>query len=171
MSEARQQAFIDAPVETVWKLISDVERHSDWWPDVVEVECDEVAEGCMYREVIKIPLGTGERNFVIEDFDNPERFHIRCVDTGAFVDISLTEARGGCFVDAAAGMDPKSLGFKVFDTLAGKRYWRRWLEQSLDAMGQVAGERTTERRTERVGDPGLEPGTSSLSERRSDRLS
>ncbi len=141
MSESRQQAFIEAPVGVVWELISDVERHPDWWPDVVEVQCDEVAEGCAYREVIKVPLGTAERNFMIERLDDPQRFQIRCVDTGAFLDISLTEARDGCFVDAAAGMHPKSAGMKVFDTVAGKRYWRRWLEQSLDAMRRVAGER------------------------------
>jgi polyketide cyclase/dehydrase/lipid transport protein len=142
MSDCRQQVFIDAPPRIVWELISEVERHPEWWPDVVEVQCDEgVAEGCKYREVIKVPLGTGERNFLIEDFDDARRFHITCVDTGAFVDISLAEARGGCFVDALAGVDPKSLGFKVFDAVAGKRYWRRWLEQSLDAIRKISGER------------------------------
>jgi hypothetical protein len=30
---------------------------------------------------------------------------------------------------------------KVFDAVAGKRYFRRWLEQSLDAMERVARER------------------------------
>jgi hypothetical protein len=30
---------------------------------------------------------------------------------------------------------------RIFDVVAGKRYFRRWLEQSLDAMERVARER------------------------------
>ena len=38
-------------------------------------------------------------------------------------------------------MDPKSLGFKVFDAVAGRRYFNRWLEESLAAMRRAALER------------------------------
>ena len=130
----------------MWELIRDVEHHPDWWPTVVEVHCDEIAQGCSYREVMKVPLGgTAERNFLIEDMDDPERFRINCVDTGAFVDLTLTEAQGGCFVDAAAGLEAKKLGLKVFDAVAGRRYFRHWLEQSLEAMRSVAQERVSTR--------------------------
>ena len=40
VSRCRRQAFIEAPVEVVWDLIADVERHPEWWPRVIEVECD-----------------------------------------------------------------------------------------------------------------------------------
>ena len=139
MSDARRQTFIAAPREAVWSLIADVERHPDWWPGVIEVDCDQVAEGCQYREVIKVPFGTAERQFEIEDFDDPTRFNIRCVNTGAFVELDLTDAQGGTFVGRGrAGMDPKSLRFKLFDTVAGRRYFARWLEESLEAMGRAA---------------------------------
>jgi uncharacterized protein YndB with AHSA1/START domain len=138
MSEARQQVFIAAPQRAVWELIVDVDRHPDWWPGVIEVDCDQVAEGCQYREVIKVPFGTAERQFEIEDLDDPARFNIRCVNTGAFVQLDLTEAQDGTFVEARAGMDPKSFGFRLFDTVAGQRYFTRWLEESLDAMRKVA---------------------------------
>jgi uncharacterized protein YndB with AHSA1/START domain len=134
--------FIEAPRQVVWELVADVKHHPDWWPDVVEVEGDEIAEGCVYREVIKVPFGgTGERNFLIEDFDDPSRFRINCTTTGGFVDLTLTEAQGGCFVDASVGMVPKKFGMRIFDSVMGPRYFRNWLEKSLDAMNRVATDR------------------------------
>jgi uncharacterized protein YndB with AHSA1/START domain len=141
VSRCRRQTFIAAPRDVVWSLIADVERHPDWWPDVLEVECEEIGPGCEYREVMKVPLGTAERLFRIDEFDDLERFHINCVNTGAFVEIELTAAQDGTFVDAAAGLQPRTVGFKVFDAVAGKRYFDRWLETSLDAMRRVATER------------------------------
>jgi hypothetical protein len=141
VADARQQIFIEAPRKVVWDLIADVEHHPEWWPGVIEVDCDQVAEGCQYREVIKVPFGTAERQFEIDDFDDPTRFNIRCVNTGAFVQMDLTDAQGGTFVDGRAGLDPKSFSFKVFDVVAGQRYFTRWLEESLDAIRDVAKRR------------------------------
>lgn len=141
MSDAHRQAFIAAPREVVWDLIADVEHHPEWWPGVIEVECEQVGEGCQYREVMKVPFGKGERNFLIEDFDDPARFHIRCTSTGGFVQLDLTDAQGGTFVEGRAGMDPMKLGFKVFDRVMGAGYFNRWLEESLDAIEKVATER------------------------------
>jgi ribosome-associated toxin RatA of RatAB toxin-antitoxin module len=39
MSEVRQQVLIEASPEVVWELITDVNRHPEWWPDVEEVHC------------------------------------------------------------------------------------------------------------------------------------
>ena len=41
--------MVDAPVERVWELIGDVNRHPEWWPRVEEVECDVLDVGCTYR--------------------------------------------------------------------------------------------------------------------------
>jgi carbon monoxide dehydrogenase subunit G len=141
LSRCRKQVFIPAPREVVWSLVTDVDRHPEWWPGVLEVDCDEVGPGCEYREVIKVPFGTAERLFRIDDFDDPARFHINCVNTGAFVSIDLTAAQGGTFVAAEAGMNPKTVGLKVFDPVAGRRYFDRWLDRSLEAMREVATER------------------------------
>ena len=97
MSLCRQQAFIDAPPEVVWNLLSDIDRHAEWWPGFVEVECDRLETGCEYRQVVTDPFGK----------DTAETFSLR-----------------GLFAPPPA-----------------------------------------------VGDPGLEPGTSSLSETRSNQLS
>jgi hypothetical protein len=175
MSEARQQILIEAPVEVVWEAIKDVDHHGDWWPQTVEVECEGLEKGCTYRFVEKMPLGTAERQFMVTELDECQRFRINCMGTGTFVDMTLTGARGETFVDGLAGMEPRKARYRVFDAVAGKRYFTRWLEQSLAALRRVALERTETRQAQpggsRVGDPGLEPGTSSLSEKRSDRLS
>jgi hypothetical protein len=141
MSEARQQALIDAPPEVVWDLIADVNRHPEWWPDVVEVECDDFHKGCTYREVKKVPLGTEELDLVVEEADDCRRFRINCVKTGSFLDLALTAAQDRTFVDASAGMNPIGLQYKVFDILAGRRYFNRWLERSLAAMQEIASNR------------------------------
>jgi uncharacterized protein YndB with AHSA1/START domain len=141
VSEVRQQGLIGAPRQAVWDVIIDVERHPEWWPDTVEVECDEVSEGCTYREVAKVPIGTAERRFMIEELDEPSEFRIRCVTSGAFVHLAFTDAQTGTFVDAAAGMDPVSTRFRILDTVVGKRHWQGWLSRWFDSLDQVARQR------------------------------
>jgi|SRR5215212_2493500 len=139
LSAARRQAFIDAPVERVWELISDVDRHPEWWPRIVEVQCEGIEEGCTYRAVTKTPMGTQELTVNIEQLTECEHLTIRCIDTGTYVNMALTEAQGGTFLDAEAGMDPKGFGNRVFDTIAGKRYFRSWMAQTCEALQRVAG--------------------------------
>jgi len=138
VSEARQQAFIDAPVELVWELVSDVDRHPEWWPRVLEVECDGLEAGCTYREVIQTPLGKDEMTIRVDALDDCKELLIRCVNTGTFVHLLLTEAQDGTFLDAKFGMEPSKLRGRIFDLVAGKRFFRTWLRESVDAMQRVA---------------------------------
>ena len=141
MSDCRRQAHIDAPIQVVWDLIADVERHEEWWPRVVEIQCEELGEGCTYRQVIRTPFGNDEMKLRIEALDECEQFRIRCVDTGTFVTFALTAAQDGTFVDGRMGMDPEGLANRVFDAVAGRIYFRNWLAESLDAMGKAAEQR------------------------------
>ena len=141
MSDCRRQALIDAPIETVWELVRDVNRHPEWWPRVVDVECEGLEEGCTYRQVTQSPFGYQELNVVVDRLDEMRELRIRCTNTGTFVDLALTPAAEGTFVDARFGMEPVGTRMRVFDAVAGRRYFRRWLEQSLDAMEQVAVEK------------------------------
>jgi hypothetical protein len=141
MSDCRQQAWIDAPVSVVWDLVRDVDRHPEWWPKVVEVECEGIEEGCTYRQVTETPFGYQDLDVVVDRLDELREMRIRCINTGTFVDLALTDMRGGTLVDARFGMEPPTARMKLFDAVAGKRYFRRWLEQSLDAMQRVARER------------------------------
>jgi uncharacterized protein YndB with AHSA1/START domain len=141
MSDARWQTHIDAPVQVVWDLIADVDHHPEWWPRVVEVHCEGLEEGCTYREVVKGPVGEDEMRMRVDKLEDCEDFLIRCVNTGAFVRFALTEAQGGTFVEGQMGMEPQAIQYRLFDLVAGRRYFRRWLEASLDAMNNAATER------------------------------
>jgi len=141
MSDSRQQVWIDAPLKVVWELIADINRHPQWWPRVVEVNCEELAVGCTYREVVSTPVGKDEMELEIERLDDCEELAIRCINSGTFVQFALTEAQGGTFVDGRMGMDPQGLVYRVVDTIVGQRYFRAWLADSLDSMRRVACER------------------------------
>ena len=141
MSDCRNQVHIDAPIAVVWGLIADVARHPEWWPRVIEIECDELGEGCHYREVVRTPFGVDEMDLRIDSMRDPEDFEIHCVNTGTFVKFALTEAQGGTFVDARMGMEPDGLASRVFDATAGRIYFRRWLAASLESLRDAAEER------------------------------
>lgn len=141
MAQHRQQVFIDVPVATVWALVGDPRRHAEWWPRVVDVQCDGLEEGCVVREVMRSPTGRIETDVSVERLDDCREIRMRCLDTGTFTRWLLTEARGGTFVDAEFGIDPLDWSGRIFDIVAGKRYFRRWLEQSVDALREAAGER------------------------------
>ena len=139
MSACRRQAHIDAPVQVIWELVSNPNRHPEWIPRVVEVECAEIGQGCTYRRVFKTPVGSDETTFEIEKLDDCHELVVRCLDSGTFHRFVLTEAAGGTFVDLEAGMDPRSPTYKLIDVLTGKRFYRRWTEQTLEALATAAG--------------------------------
>lgn len=142
MSECRQQAWIDAPKEVVWELIADVNRHPEWWPRIVEVDCEELSETCTYRELVQTPFGgTEEFNISVDRLDDPREMKVRCLNTGTFFHLVLTEAQGGTFVEGRFGMEPNGIANRAFDAIAGRRYFRRWLADSLESMDRVATER------------------------------
>jgi hypothetical protein len=134
----RQQALIEAPPEVVWELLGDPNRHAEWWPRVVEVHCEGLEEGCTYRQVTKSPRGLIETDISVERLEGCREINVRCLDTGTCCRWLFTEAQGNTFIDAEFGMDPQDLGSRVFDLVAGRRYFRKWLEQSLDGLREAA---------------------------------
>jgi uncharacterized protein YndB with AHSA1/START domain len=140
--ECRQQVLIQAPVELVWDLVSDPNRHAEWWPTVVDSECENLHEGCRYRAVVKSPWGTSQvHDFSVERLDECREVLIRC-NIGTYTRFSFTEAQGGTFVDAEFGIDPDTLPMQAFGLVAGRRVLRRWLEQSIEALERAARERS-----------------------------
>ena len=174
MSHCRQQIFIEAPPEAVWELLRDAERHGDWWAGFVEVECDGLEPGCTYRQVNTGPFGhESEETFEVERMEDSEALSIRCLDTGTFVRFVLTEARGGTFVDGEAGMEPSRhppprLGRGRRTTLVPRLAGQ---VAGLESESRAAGQLEDGLSLRGVGDRGLEPRTSSLSETRSNQLS
>jgi uncharacterized protein YndB with AHSA1/START domain len=138
MSAQRQQALIDAPVEVVWQLVGDPARHPEWWPRVIEVKGQRFEEGTTYVQTTKSPGGTQTTSMMIERLDEAREVRMRCQETGTYAYWLLTEARGSTFVDVELGMEPRGLSNRVFDAAIGKRYFRRWLEQSVDALREAA---------------------------------
>jgi uncharacterized protein YndB with AHSA1/START domain len=138
VSLSRHEGFIEAPVEIVWDLLADVDRHPEWWPRVVEVECDGLEAGCTYRQVTQTPFGKDEMRLFAESVDECRNLSIRCLNTGTFVRMELTEAQDGTFLAGEMGMDPTNLRMKVFDALTGQRFFRSWLRETFDGLGRAA---------------------------------
>jgi Polyketide cyclase / dehydrase and lipid transport len=140
MSSYRLQAQVDVPPETLWELVGNVERHPEWWPRVVGVHCEGLKEGCSYRQVLKSPIGVVETDVSIERLEDCRELTLRCMDTGTYAHWLLAEAQGGTFIDVEFGLDPKTARTRVFDVVAGKRYFRHWLQQSIEALRVAANE-------------------------------
>jgi uncharacterized protein YndB with AHSA1/START domain len=133
-----QQVFIDAPADTVWQLVGDPNRHPDWWPRVLEVECADLREGCRYRGVTKGAFRTEAHDLVIERLDTCQEVCIACEGTGVSTRFVLTEAQGGTFVEGRFAIEPNSIGMRVVSAVSGRRLMRSWLEQSLENLKHVA---------------------------------
>jgi hypothetical protein len=138
MSACRQQVMIDAPIERIWELVGDPNRHPEWWPRIVEADCEDLTQGCTYRQVTRSPTGKIETDISLERLEDCHEVLMRCLDTGTYTRWLLTEARGGTFLDVEFGSDPQSPGARIFDRLVGKRFFRQWLKQSVDALERAS---------------------------------
>jgi hypothetical protein len=136
MASARRQVMVDAPVERVWSLIGDVNRHPEWWPRVEEVECDLLEEGCTYRQVTNRPGKIMETTISIEALDDCHELSLRCLDSGMYARFLLTPAQNGTFVDGELGVEPENF----IERLVTPAFIRRWIAQSLEGLRRAAGE-------------------------------
>jgi uncharacterized protein YndB with AHSA1/START domain len=142
MPSARRQVMVDAPVERVWSLIGDVNRHPEWWPRVEEVQCDLLEEGCTYRQVTDRPGGAIETTISIERLDDCHELSVRCLDTGMYARFLLTPAQAGTFVDGELGVEAHG----AIEKLATPIFVRRWIAQSLEGLRRAAGEQPGDQR-------------------------
>ncbi len=147
MSAHRQQARLDAPIEEVWSLIGAPRRYPEWWPRVIEVHGERFEEGDEYVQVTRDPSGRVKTNFLIERARDLREIRMSCQLTGTYAHWFLTPAQGGTFVELEMGMQPRRFGDRVFDMTMGRRYFRSWGQQSLDALREVT-----------VGMPSKPPG-------------
>jgi Polyketide cyclase / dehydrase and lipid transport len=133
MASARRQVMVDAPVEAVWELIGDVNRHPEWWPRVEQVECNLLEEGCTYRQVTRQPGKSIQTTISIESLEDCHQLRVRCLDTGMYAHFLLTPAQEGTFVDGELGLEDKGIL-----KLVGSAFLRRWIAQSLDGLSRAA---------------------------------
>ena len=139
MSKSRRQAVIEAPVERVWELVGNPSRHPEWYPKVIEVNGQRFEEGDQYAQVTKDLVGKANTDFVIERMDDMREIRLVCQATGMYAHWLMTDAQGSTFVDVEMGMQPRTVGTRLFDTVIGRMYFRSWLEQSLDALRKATG--------------------------------
>ena len=138
MSAYRQQALIDAPVESVWRQVGDPNTYPRWAGDVVEVTgLDEVKEGAQFRQTTKTPLRTVETPFVIEQLDDMREIQVRCLLSGYYLHWRLTEAGDDTFAEVEVGMDPKRLRYRAMDATVGRRWYRGVVDQMLERLRTV----------------------------------
>jgi len=138
VSEHRQQAHLDAPLDVVWELVGTPGRYPEWWPRVVEVHGERFEEGDEFVQVTKGPTRHVESSFLLERRENLRELRMSCQLMGTYAHWLLTPAQGGTFVELEMGMDPRRLGSRLFDAALGRRYFRTWTEESLRALEEAA---------------------------------
>jgi Polyketide cyclase / dehydrase and lipid transport len=138
VSAHREQAHLDAPLDTVWGLVGTPSRYPEWWPRVIEVRGERFEEGDEYAQVTVNPAGKRlATNFLLERRENLRGIRMRCELTGMYADWLLTGAAGGTFVELEMGMQPRRLGDRVFDRTRGKAYFRTWASQSIEGLREA----------------------------------
>jgi hypothetical protein len=85
-------------------------------------------------------MGVVETNVSVERLEDCREMTLRCLDTGTYAHWLLAGAQGGTFIDVEFGLDPKTTRTRALDMVAGRRYVRRWLEESIDALRTAANE-------------------------------
>jgi uncharacterized protein YndB with AHSA1/START domain len=142
VARCTQQAFIDAPVDLVWKLASDPDRQTEWWPDTLEFECVDgnFEQGCRIRNVFSRPwpMSDLKTTATVEQKIAGREIVIRCQDTGTYMRAVLTEGQGGTFIEMEAGNDPRSLGTRVQMSVVGNRLFRRWVDHAVEKLRGAA---------------------------------
>lgn len=141
-SSYRRQAMIEAPIEVLWELVGNPNRHPEWFPMVIEVTgLPAIENNATFRQVTRTVGGTVETTMAIEEIDDLRQISLRCTDTGTYTRWWLKEAQGSTFVDMELGLEPAGMMVRLFDATLGGRYCRRWTEDALDGLREAVGTR------------------------------
>src|SRR5262245_28715464 len=131
MSAVKKQALIEAPVERTWELVGNPPSYSEWWPRVLEVRGERFEEGDVYEQKSRGPMKVEVTDFVIEKREDLHEIGLRCQKSGMYARWVLTPAQANTFVDIEFGMEPGTFPDRAWDIVAGRMFFRRWLEQSV----------------------------------------
>jgi uncharacterized protein YndB with AHSA1/START domain len=142
MASWKRQTLLPAPVESVWDLVGDPNRHPEWFPMVVDVSgLGAVEENATYRQVSRTVGKPAETTFLIEDLDDLREIKMRCTQTGTYVRFLLTPAQGDTFAEIDIGLEPSGFMVRAFDAALGKRYCKRWTEDAIDGLRAAVDKR------------------------------
>jgi uncharacterized protein YndB with AHSA1/START domain len=141
MSDVREDAQLDAPVDAVWALVGNPRRYPEWFPRVLEIEGERYEEGGRFVMVTRHPvIGRDEPHMLIDQMDDLHEIRMHCTISGMFVHWQLTDAQGGTFVHAEFGMEPILTKHRITDPLVGRRFFRKWLLEAVDGLRNASEE-------------------------------
>jgi hypothetical protein len=148
----RRHALIDAPLETVWSVVTDPKTHADWWPEVKDVRADLIAgaltEGSRYTRRTRRYgfLDVVDNVWKVERMEELKECHFSCTATGTYTRFALTPAQDETFVEIEAGVNP--IGMEGRMLRATEPLWMsRWLRDLLDALPDAVSKSTAGSRT------------------------
>ena len=104
----RRHALIDAPLDTVWSVVTDPKTHPDWWPEVKDVRADliagELSEGSEYTRRTRRYgfLDVVDNVWQVERMEELKECHFSCTATGTYTRFALTPAQDDTFVEIEA---------------------------------------------------------------------
>jgi uncharacterized protein YndB with AHSA1/START domain len=137
MSSWRQQALIEAPVESVWGLLEDPSSFPRW-SDSIEVTGipTRIEKGSEFNIKGPGPLGMrATTTFRVEELDELHEIKLRCQRSGFYSRWTLTEAQGNTFADVEMGVEPvPGVAGRAMSAIHTKRYLRKATEESLDGL-------------------------------------
>jgi uncharacterized protein YndB with AHSA1/START domain len=144
----RRHCVIQAPIDDVWTIVSDPHTHSEWWPEVEDINAPaDAANGGQYtRKVRRLGfLDVVDNVWIAEPMEHLKEVNFRCTMTGTFTRFALTPAQDNTFVEIQAGVDP--IGFKGrVAKAASPFFFNRWIGRLLDALpAAVSSSPPTER--------------------------
>jgi uncharacterized protein YndB with AHSA1/START domain len=143
-SGIHEQAVLDAPLSTVWELVSNPRRYPEWFPRVLEVQGERFEEGEDFIQVTRLPLGKRDQiHFMIDQMDELREIRMHCMISGMFVHWQLTDAQGGTFLDAEFGIDPIRRRDRMSELTWGRRFLRRWLVEAVTGLKRATAAQPT----------------------------
>jgi uncharacterized protein YndB with AHSA1/START domain len=144
MASLKQQALIEAPVEDVWGLLSDLSRFPDWSAPTIEVTGlpTRVEKGSTFRQTSRGPLGMkNTTTFEVEALDDLREIKLRCQTSGYYSHWVLAEARGDTFAEVEYGVEAHGLQQRAIGATITKGALRRYMTDSLDGVRRLLGRR------------------------------
>jgi uncharacterized protein YndB with AHSA1/START domain len=134
----KQNAVLDAPLDSVWQLLEDPGSYPVWTAEMVAVTGVPTAieKGSRFDITSRGPLGLKTTTtFAVEELDDLHEIKLRCQTSGWYSHWRLTEAQGGTFTEVEMGVERiPGLEGRVAGAIHSKRYLRRAAEDTLDQL-------------------------------------
>jgi uncharacterized protein YndB with AHSA1/START domain len=138
----KRETLLPAPLEEVWRLVSDPARLAQWWPGVTRVE---EATADAWTTVLSSPKGKSVRvDYSLVEVESQRRVVWRQeveespferILASATTEIAISEDAGGTRVTVA--LDQKPRGWARFAPLQFRAAGKRQVEGAMDGLKAV----------------------------------